>query len=220
MPPHVTRLFSQSDLDRIAQAVKEAETKTSGEIVPYVVDHSDTYEDAEWRGAFLFALVAFTVLTVVRQYTRMWIPLDLAEVAAISLGAAMAGILLAKFVPLFKRLFAGNALMHRRVTQRAAEAFVSEEVFNTRDRSGILSFMSVVERKVLRLGESGINAKVQQDEWHEIVQRIVRGIRAGKATEGLVEAIGQCGLLLQRHGVAIRPDDKDELPDSLRMKDE
>ncbi|HCV43918.1 MAG TPA: hypothetical protein DGH68_10580, partial [Bacteroidetes bacterium] len=44
-----SKLFSESDLIRIKVAVEEAEGKTSGEIVPYVVDMSDAYEVAEWR---------------------------------------------------------------------------------------------------------------------------------------------------------------------------
>jgi putative membrane protein len=109
--------------------------------------------------------------------------------------------------------------MERRVHQRATEAFLSEEVFNTRDRTGILIFLSLLERKVLVLGDSGINARVQQSDWHDIVQRVVSGIRSGKPAEGLTDAIHQCGLLLQKHGIAIRPDDKDELSDSLRTSD-
>lgn len=128
-------------------------------------------------------------------------------------------MLLVRFVPAAKRLFAGRALLERRVAQRAAEAFISEEVFKTRDRTGILIFLSLLERKVLVVGDAGINAKVEKNDWHDIVGRVVKGIRTGKPAEGLIEAIQQCGELLQRHGVTIRPDDQDELPDSLRLKD-
>jgi putative membrane protein len=107
-------------------------------------------------------------------------------------------------------------LVERRVAQRAAEAFLAEEVFDTRDRTGILLFLSLLEHKVLVLGDAGINAKVQQSEWEEVVKLIVDGMRSGKPADGLIEAIQKCGALLKREGVVIKPDDKDELSNQMR----
>jgi putative membrane protein len=70
---------------------------------------------------------------------------------------------------------------------------------------------------VLVVGDSGINAKVKQAEWEDVVQRVVGAIRAGKPAEGLIAAIQQCGVLLQKREVERRADDRDELADSLRI---
>ena len=59
-----------------------------------------------------------------------------------------------------------------------------------------------------------------EDEWIAIVDTIRRGIREDHFADGLVEAIGMCGALLERKGVAIRPDDTDELPDDVRLRKE
>ncbi len=215
----VARFFSQEDLNRIQTAVQTAEGKTSGEIVPYVVDRSDAYEDADWRGASLLAVVVFSVLTVLRQYTHLWLPLDVTGIGLATLAAFAIGFLAVKFVRPLKVLFAGKHLIDHRVAERAAQAFISEEVFSTRDRTGILIFVSLLEHRVLVVGDSGINAKVKQDDWHDVVQRVVKGIREGKTAEGLVDAILQCGNLLALHGVARKSDDRDELPDALRLSD-
>jgi len=69
---------------------------------------------------------------------------------------------------------------------------------------------------VLVLGDSGINKKVQQTEWEGVIKKVVEGMRMGKPADALVEAIRQCGDLLQKHGVTRRPDDTDELRDQLR----
>lgn len=215
-----SKIFTESDLSRIKAAVQEAEGKTSGEIVPYVVDQSDVYEEAEWRAGLLFGAGALVAFTVVHRFTTAWLPFDIAEMALTTLVAAAAGLLLVRYVESFKRFFAGKHLMKRRVHQRATEAFVSEEVFDTQYRTGILIFISLLERQVLVVGDSGINAKVKSFEWEEIVQIIVTAIREGKPADGVVEAIKKCGILLQKEGVAIRPDDKNELPDNLRLGDD
>lgn len=212
----LSRFFSQGDLDRITGAVREAEDRTSGEIVPYAVGCSDAYEEAVWRGGLGFGLLCLAAFEAVRLFTTAWLPVDFGTMAVAACVSAGAGMLLTRTVPGLRRLFAGEALMSRRVSQRAGEAFLAEEVFHTRDRTGILIFVSLLEHKVLVVGDSGINAKVQPQEWEDVVGRVVSGIRAGRPADGLIDAIRQSGVLLERRGVTIRPDDTDELPDRLR----
>jgi len=134
--------------------------------------------------------------------------------AALLAGAA--GFLLVKFVPALKRVLSGSAQIERRVAQRASEAFLAEEVFRTRDRTGILLFISLMEHRVVVLGDAGINTRVEESAWSDLVHRIVQGIRDGRAAEGLLSAIHECGDLLATHGVTILADDKNELPNTLR----
>ncbi len=219
MTPSVSRLFSEQDLARIKRAVEEAEKKTSGEIVPYVIEQSDDYERAVWRGASAAGGLAVLTFLAVHAFTVFWLPFTLPVVLVVIMAAFGAGMALVHFVPSAKRLLAGRTLLRKRVSQRAAEAFIAEEVFDTRERTGILLFVSLLERQVLVVGDSGINAHVKQEEWDDVVQSIVRGIRKGSASTGIVEAIGKCGLLLERRGVTRRADDTDELRDDLRMSD-
>jgi putative membrane protein len=213
------KYFSKADKARIEAAVKSAEQKTSGEIVPYVVEISDFYDVAEWRAAGLLGVIALGAFVGVRRFSTAWLPIDLAEVALITVLAAGLGALLVRFAAPLKRFFAGRRLLERRVHQRAAEAFIAEEVFATRGRTGIMIFLSLLEHQVLVVGDAGISAKVKQSEWDDIVRTIVSATREGKPTDGIVSAIQKCGTLLQREGVKIRPDDTDELPDNLRIGD-
>lgn len=211
--------FSKEDRDRIVAAVVDAEGKTSGEIVPFIVEQSDIYEDAEWRGAVLCSIIVFCLLVALREWTTIWLPLEITTIGLATLTSGAVGFLLVRFVPFLKVAFAGKHLIEHRVAQRAAEAFIHEEVFRTRDRTGILLFVSLLEHRVLVVGDSGINAKVSQADWHDIVQRVIRGTQDGKIIDGLVDAIGQCGNLLERHGLKRRKDDRDEISDSLRVSD-
>jgi len=219
MASTVARLFSESDRDRIRAAVKGAEQKTSGEIVPYVVERSDTYEFAEWRGGALLGTTIATIFVALHEFTPVWLPLDFAGLVVLTIVAFVAGMLLVRLIGPLKRLLAGNAEMEHRVAQRAAEAFVAEEVFKTRDRTGILLFISLLEHRVLVVGDEGINAAVDKAEWDDVVATVVAGLKGGTPAEGLLKAIGMCGELLHRQGVKRKPDDTDELSDRLRMRD-
>jgi putative membrane protein len=213
----LSHIFPESDRERIQHAVEQAERGTSGEIVPVVVPRSDGYHDTAWRCAAFVGAIALLALALGQRFAGFWMPLGLTGVALVAIiAAALTGVAVA-FVPALTRLFSSQATLTRRTAQRAMEAFVSEEVFNTRERTGILIFLSLLERRVVILGDSGINSKVSQGEWEGIVSTIVAGIRSGRPTDAVIEAIGTCGKLLALHGVALRPDDTNELGDSLRF---
>lgn len=209
-------LFTEADLEAVRAAVVEAEARTSGEIVPYVVPESDDYTGALWKGAALGALAGPLLAEAIYLWGDFWggaLPLWLVLPAAV--GAA-AGFLLAALVPAVKRWLAGGDLLDERTRQRAEMAFLEQEVFRTRDRTGILLFLSLFEHRVVVLGDSGINQKVDPGQWDDIVRTVVSGVRAGRAREALVDAIRQCGELLEQHGVARQADDRNELSDDLR----
>jgi putative membrane protein len=218
MAEQLEKLFSQQDRERIKKAVDEAEGKTSGEIVPYVVQESDPYAEALWKGGTFLGVIVLATLAFLHEALGLLPFLSVAWLLTLGFAGFIAGMALVRYVPAMKRLFAGEDLMERRVSTRAAVAFIDEEIFNTRDRTGILLFVSMVEHKVLVMGDAGINAKVAENAWEDVVQTIVRGIRGGKAAEGLIQAVEQCGHLLELRGVAIRPDDRNELSDHLRIR--
>lgn len=212
-------MIERLDLERIQEAVGRAEEQTAGEIVPVVVPRSDDYEDVVWRGAgAAILLTLLAVLLTLRFYDGWGLGWLFAPwgVALSVLTAGTVGALLTRFVYPLQRLLAGSERLDETVHRRALQAFVEEEVFDTRDRTGILLFVSLREHRIEVLGDSGINQQVEPDDWTEVVARIQRGIQNDNLTEGLVEAIEKCGRLLERKGVDVRPDDENELTDTVR----
>lgn len=220
--PRDRPLFSDDDHERIRAAVAAAERRTAGEIVPYVVRQSGRYDVAVWRGAAAGALVAAAALlgvaTLYDGWGLGWLYSAWAMAAAMGLGGTLGAVAVALLDPL-RRLLAGPALLAETVHRRAAQAFADEEVFDTRDRTGILLFVSLLEHRLEVVGDKGIDAKVEPGEWTEVVDLVRAGIRRGDLAGGLVAAIERCGDLLHRRGVALRDDDTDELPDGLRVHD-
>ena len=214
----IDKFFPEAARERIRAAVEKAEERTSGEIVPYVVDASDTYPGAVWRSAILGALLLSLVAFALYERVEVW---ALPPVAWI-LGPLFVGVALgylAATIPIWRRTLIGEEILELRTLRRASVAFLEEEVFKTRDRSGILLFLSLFEHRVVVLGDEGINRQVPKEEWEAIVTQVTAGIRSGQPAEALIAAIGACGDLLERRGVEIQPDDLDELSDELRRRD-
>src|SRR5947209_2862824 len=212
------RFFSEADREAIRAAVREAESRTSGEIVPYVVDRSDEYASAAWKGAALGALLAPMVALAIDRWTNVWgIPLAYWIALPAPAGGAVA-YLATVLLPPVRRWLTGAHGLEARVRGRAAAAFLEQEVFRTADRTGILLFVSLFERRVALLADSGIHQKVGEGQGAGITGGLAGESRHGRPGPALVEAIRACGEVLARHRVEIRPDDRDELSDELRRE--
>lgn len=218
MLPDPHRFFSDDDREAIRAAAVAAERRTGGEIVPYVVGSSDRYPETHSRGALAGALLAAGVTEAVHDLGSFWGgSFWLWLVVPVVVGALVGWLL--SLIPPVRRFLISPKDLERRVALRAAEAFVAEEVFNTRDRTGVLLFVSLFEHRVLVLADEGVNAKVEPGAWQDIADAVALGIKNGTGPQAMVDAIGSCGGLLEECGVVLRPDDEDELSNELRIGD-
>ena len=67
------------------------------------------------------------------------------------------------------------------------------------------------------MADSGINKVVDQSQWDNIVQEIIKDIRDGKLVEALENGIKKCGDILLEKGFRKTGDDVNELRDDLRI---
>jgi putative membrane protein len=203
----VEQLLAPGAFDAIEGAVRSAERTTSGEIVPVVVERSDSYADVRIGAAALVAIAGGGALEAFVPGLGHWlVAAQLAAFVLLCLGFGWRPLL---------ALVAPNPLFEERVHHAAARAFHEAGMVETRDRTGILIFVSLLERRVEVIADRGIHAQVADGTWDGVVERVVRGIREGHADRGLVEGITLCGQILASH-FPPRPDDVDELPDRPR----
>jgi putative membrane protein len=212
--------FSDADLQRIKAAVKDAENKISGEIVPVIVDRSGTYTIANYKGSLLAAAVAFFIMIILDRYiidpshTLFYDPVFI--FCVVVAGGIVGGIVPIFFEPL-KRLLLTQQQLDECTRQRAENAFLEEEVFNTRHRTGIMIFISFFEHEVIVMADRGISKVVEQKEWDKIVNELITNIRGGRIIEGIEAGIKRCGDILLEKGFVKTDDDVNELRDDLRI---
>lgn len=206
-------LLPASDLELIEAAVHEAEKGTAGEIVPYIVARSDPYEEAPWKGAAWSLLVAVLVLGAMRAWSGGWGLSGSLWDSLLIAAAGAAGWLAGRFVPPLTRLLVGSHILDLRVRRRAAVAFVEAEVFRTVARTGILLLISVFERRVVILGDRGINERVEAERWREVVELVAQGLKSDRPADAIVRGIHALGELLRASGVTNQGEEHDELGD-------
>ncbi len=201
----------------VQQAVEEVERESSAEVVPVVVQAAGEYPQAAWRAALLGALGAPLGLALLHQFVELWgIRWELLLLVPPFVGGGL-GFLSARLFPPVARLFLLLEEMETQARERAEHAFLTEEVFATRERSGMLLFVSLFEHQVVVLGDRGIASRIPQERWAAVAQGVARGIREGKASEALIGGIRECGKLLKEAGLLLQPGDTNELRNDLRL---
>lgn len=217
----IKKKFSDSDLQRIKAAVKEAEENISGEIVPVIVERSGRYLIANYKGSLFGAAIAFVAMIVLDRYiiqdasnTLFYDPVFIFLIVILG---GVVGAVIPYFSEVFRRLLLSQVYMDQTTRRRAENAFLEEEVFNTRQRTGIMIFISFFEHEVIVMADKGISKVVEQKQWDLIVADLVAQIRAGNIIEGLEAGIKRCGDLLLEKGFKKTDDDINELSDDLRV---
>jgi uncharacterized membrane protein len=98
----------------------------------------------------------------------------------------------------------------------AALAFDRLDMAATRERNGVLVFVSPRSRRFAIVGDVGIHRKCGAPVWEEIASAAAADFRSGDFTRAIVGAVGRVGDLLERHFPRTPgTSDRDELPDQV-----
>lgn len=209
-------MFSDRDLTTIRAAVEAAEKRTRGEIVPMVVPASGLYRDASHVAGLILALMTLALLLTVDYGWGPWWGVEhhpgwmmVSALIAYGLGTVIGR------APSVIRLLTSNERMAMKVRLRAERAFYEQGLHKTREGTGILILLSLLERRAQILADQAINTRVPAGTWNSLVQDLIRGIQAGQQTQALCQVIDRSGDLLAAHFPVRGGDNPNELPDDL-----
>lgn len=104
---------------------------------------------------------------------------------AMTLATGVTGALLCVYVPVFARLFPDAHRASAEVRQYASALFLSREMFTTRRRTGILLLVSLFERHVVVLPDTGLSQRLSQDALQGIIARMTTALKKGQITHAL-----------------------------------
>ncbi|NTW52880.1 MAG: hypothetical protein HGB22_09880 [Chlorobiaceae bacterium] len=208
MKDNVQKFLTAAGRQAIENSVKGAEAGTSGEIVVMAVSTSSSYPAASLVASGSISLVLAIIASLLLSQDTMWHFLMIYAPLFIAMHE------LVKRLSFVKRLFVSRRDMVEEVEEAAIKAFFLRKVHETRERTGILIYISLFEHSVRVFADSGIDSKVGTQPWKEIVEIITEGISKGSQAEAICKAVDRCGLLLQHH-FPRKPDDLNELSDTV-----
>lgn len=219
------------DHARIARAIATAEAATSGEIFCVIAGRVSSYLDVSLGWAAATALM-LPLAMIPLGFEPAWVPgvADSWEVAqlaarddtvgralsayALVQAAIFALVFLATRIPVVGRLTTPRGVRRTRARRAAMQQFLAHGLHVTQDRTGVLIFVAVEDRRVEIVADEGIHARVGEDVWIETVDVLTAALREDRMTEGFEAAIALTGAVLAEH-FPPRPRNPDELPNRL-----
>lgn len=92
--------------------------------------------------------------------------------------------------------------------------FYKLNMHQTKDKTGILLFFMLGERKFYILADKGINEKVETNVWKDVSKEIEQKFKIGHFSEGIISGIEKVGKILSEH-FPLKPDDVNELTNKI-----
>lgn len=184
-------MIAESDKTRISAAIRDAESRTAGEIFCVIARNSSDYRlvPVAWAASIaLFAPLPMIYLTNWSAPVVYLVQLSAFLIAALALSH-----------PKLRFRIVPRRAKHDRAHAEAMRQFFAQGLDKTEHRTGVLIFASTAERYAEIVADASINGKVATGVWDDAVKALVTAIKAGRPADGFVAAIEQCGAVLAAH---------------------
>lgn len=210
----IKAILNEQELKRLADVIANIEKKTSGELRLMIVGRSiQTGHVLPMIWFFLLSVSSMGIWLERFHLAGSW---DLWFMPTIVLACFALAWMLAKTETMQRAMtYPGDIL--RQVWLRAELEFYRENLNQTKDHTGVLIFVTLLERQAVVLGDRGISEKLKAGAWDEVVAKVLEGPRTGQWAAKLEEALNMCGEQLAHH-FPIKEGDKNELPNHVIVK--
>jgi putative membrane protein len=186
IPQWAEAYFNPGDLDKVAKAIDEVESRSVGEIVPVIVESSTPFRSVGLICELFLVLVLSYVATYYFAAYEPW-ALVVAFVGAVALGSGLAQL------DFIRRWILPKVDKDVSVHARAELEFYRQNINRTDERVGILIFVSLLERRVVILADEGISKRIPNSAWQKIVEETIHKVKYHELGDGIIHAIELCG---------------------------
>ena len=208
-----TGVLGPAELAAVHGELALVEKKTVGEVLPVVLERSDAHHGASWLAGLSFLLAGSALGAGWLPWDRPWLML-LVQLALVALGYGTARLL-----PGFQRLFVSEARAEEMAEEQAFQEFHRHGLHATEGRTGVLLFVSLLERRAIVLADAGIDERVDEGQWKRTNEAILAGVARGSLKDGLIEGIKSAGSVLERE-FPWTQGDRNEVPDRIVVRRE
>jgi len=184
--------LNEIEKQQLRAAIRQAEAKTHGEIVTVIAHASGNYFYYPTLWAALLAILSPVVLLATPWSLG---PLGIVEFQLVVFALLAVSL---RWAPI-KRWLVPHEQQRLYCARRAREQFLVRNLHTTRERAGVLLYVSLFEHHVELLADAGIHARVPEGTWNELIRRFTARIQDGQIGDGFIEAVNAIGTHLATH---------------------
>ena len=198
--------MDQAQTNTVAEAIRQAEAGTSGEIV-VIVDRAA----ASYRSVPVILALALALFV---PWPLLWLTMTSAP-RIFMIQLVTAAILLGTFLWYGRGgAFVPGFVKRARAHDVALREFTARGLSLTRGRTGVLLYVALQERYAEVVPDAAFAGRIAPDVWRPVIERLLAETREDRLSEGLVTAVGAIGAVLAEHAPPTA-DDVDELSNKV-----
>jgi putative membrane protein len=202
--------FDKEFEDKLEQTIGAVEEKTSAEVVVAIAPSSDAYVDTYFKGGLVLSFITLLYLLYAPLYfSEIFVPIIIAVTFAL-------GALIVHFFPPIKALLISSKRKRHHVHREAYAYFLEKELTETMDRTALLVYISLLEKKCQLIPDKGVESAIPLGEWQEL-QSHFQQLFTGKKPlpQAIIETLSQVVAYFSEYLPPLE-DNIDELPNRLR----
>lgn len=202
--PDVSRLLNESQTQRIAAALSEAESVSAARLVVVVAGRSGSYERVEDVAGLMIGLLAAGLTWLIVPDAPLGGDSWAGYTAGAKLGM-MAVVLLIGFglgakavsaMPAVRRLFTPTRRMRAQVAAGAGRAFHDRRVVGPGDGPRLLIYVSLYERRASVLADEFCLSVMDQADLDTLCRDLVTLLRSSEADEAVSQTVRRAASML------------------------
>ncbi len=201
---YLKKYLDEKGVANIEEAVLAAERLTSAEIVPVIARSSST--TGHVHAAVFLLIVSLLVFFIPNRELTFLVP---ATLLTYYLSHALASL------PFLQRLFTPKADQDKQVEMRASQLFYDLHLHHSQKRTGVLIFVSLLERKVSILADKKLSLVLEEDAFKQMIEAFLERLKKSEMELGFKEAILSLAKKLEKDFPTV--EGKNELENHLIM---
>lgn len=217
------KFLTAQEKAQVESAIREAEKRTSAEIVCAVATGSGRYDRAESIIGLIGALIGLGIPFAVNFPGHSGDPAHWSEAAAPSLALLavsvvlgfVAGNFLATYVPVLRRFLVSAREMEEETIRSASHVFALRRLSNSMARGGVLIYLSLFEHRLVILTDHGASIVLEPADIERLRDIALEHLKKGERCPSLLATIQAAAEKLAAGLPADPQANENELPDEL-----
>lgn len=202
--------FNDDFKSNLYEAIEDIENNSLVEIVAIFKSQSGSYKDISlwFAAAFMFVTASFFMFSPIE--------FDVYMIYVFTFISFIIAYFFAELVKPVKRLFVSKKRMKKNIEVYSRAVFQKGGIRNTNERIGVLFYVSIFEKKVEILADSGASLAVPDELWEQMDNNFNTIFSDGDVPKAFIKELNRTKAIFAEYILPIE-NDINELPDDLEV---
>jgi len=202
--------FNEDFKTELYQVIENIEDASQVEVVTIIKGNSGNYTDISF---FLGVFLMFWAYTFFMFAPTIF---DVYLIYFLTIAAFFIGFILVEFIKPIKRILSGRKRLNKNVDIYSRAIFQKGGLRHTKDKVGILIYVSLFENKINIIADKGVENIVPDAEFESIKSSFQKVFKASNFQGAFIETLRNCKKIFSKY-LPKKEDDINELPDKLNI---